>query len=126
MGLVYYFLELLWDNNSHWTMIVLGGLCGTLIGLLNEYKFTWDMPLFKQVLIGEIIVLPLEFLAGVILNILLKLDVWDYSNLPFNIMGQSSLLFAFIFIPVILLAIVIDDLIRWKFFKEEKPRYKWI
>jgi len=123
MGGIYYVLEIAFRGYSHWTMFLLGGVCGVLIGLINE-KFTWDTPLWKQILIGELIVLPLEFLTGCIVNLWLGWNVWDYSNLPFNILGQSSLLFVFIFMPVILLAILVDDYYRWLVMHEEKPRYK--
>lgn len=124
MGAIYYVLEILFDGTSHWSMFLLGGVCGVCIGLLNEQKLKWDMPLWKQVLYGECIVLPLEFITGCIVNLWLKLNVWDYSHLPFNIMGQSSLLFAVIFIPVILMGIFVDDYIRYCWFGEEKPKYK--
>ena len=124
IGGIYYFLEIAFDGDSHWSMALLGAICGYLIGRLNEKKLTWEMPLWKQVLLGECIVLPLEFVTGVVVNIWLGLNIWDYSNLPFNILGQSSLLFAFIFIPVILLGIFIDDYYRWIIMGEDKPRYK--
>jgi len=125
MGSIYYILELLWRGRSHWTMFLLAGLCGSLVGLINEHLLTHDMPLVKQILIGEAIVLPLEFITGVIVNIILGWNVWDYSNLPLNIMGQFSVLFAFVFAPVILVGIFIDDIIRWRWFNEDKPRYTW-
>jgi len=124
MGSVYYALEIAFDGSSHFSMFALGGICGILIGLLNEHKLTWSMPLYKQVLLGECIVLPLELITGLIVNTWLNLNVWDYSNLPFNILGQTSLLFAFIFIPVILLAIFVDDYYRYFLMGEEKPSYK--
>ena len=124
MGFIYYGLELLYDGQSHWSMICLGFLCGFLCGQINEHKLTWDMPLWKQILYGEAIVLPLEFISGCILNIWLKLDVWDYSELWGNILGQSSPLFSIIFIPVILFAIVFDDWYRYLLMNEEKPYYK--
>lgn len=83
------------------------------------------MPLYKQVLYGLMIVLPLEFIVGLIVNVWFKWDVWDYSSFPFNILGQSSLLFTIIFIPVIILAIGVDDLIRYKMFGEKVPTYRF-
>jgi uncharacterized membrane protein len=124
LGAIYYFIEVLYRGYSHWSMFVLGGICGLAIGFLNEHKLKYEMPLWKQVLYGELIVLPLEFLTGCIVNLWLGWNIWDYSNLPFNILGQTSLLFAFLFIPVILLGIFIDDYYRWIIMDGEKPRYK--
>lgn len=123
LGLTYFSIETLWRGYSHWTMFLLGGLCGLLVGYVNEL-FEWSTPLWKQILIGEAIVLPLEFLTGVIVNIWLGWNVWDYSDLPLNILGQSSLLFALLFAPIIFFAILIDDYYRWLVMDEEKPRYK--
>lgn len=124
LGLIYYLLEIAFDGDSHWSMYLLGGICGYLIGQLNERVLTWDTPLWKQILIGECIVLPLEFLTGVIVNLWLGLNIWDYSQLPLNLLGQTSLVFGLVFIPVILLAILIDDYYRYFFMGEEKPQYK--
>lgn len=124
MGAMYYGIEIIWDGSSHWSMFVLGGVCGVLIGLINEYKFTWEMPLWKQVFIGEAIVLPLEFLVGCVVNLWLGLNVWDYSDFPFNILGQTSLLFSILFIPIILSAIFLDDYIRYWLFDGGKPKYR--
>lgn len=127
-GLVYVLCELGFDQSSHPSMYALGGLCGILIGLLNEYGLKWETPLWKQVLYGECIVLPLEFITGIILHKIINIQppVWDYSGLWLAeyFFNQSSPLFALIFVPVILLAIFVDDYYRWIFMKEDKPRYK--
>jgi uncharacterized membrane protein len=123
MGAIYYGIEILWDGSSHWSMFVLGGVCGVLIGLINEFRRTWDMAIWKQVLIGEGIVLPLEFIVGCIVNLWFKLHVWDYSHLPFNILGQTSLLYAIFFLPLIVLAIFLDDYLRYWLFDGAKPIY---
>ena len=122
-GLTYYLLELLWDGQSHWAMFLVGGLCGYIIGAINEF-FPWEMPLWEQALIGASAVTVIEFIAGCILNLCLKLDVWDYSNLPFNIMGQVCLYFFFIWIFLVVLWIVVDDYLRYWLWKEERPRYR--
>ena len=67
-GLLYIILELVWRGHSHWTMFVLGGLCFVLIGLINEL-IPWCMPLWKQALIGAVIITGLELLTGCIVNL---------------------------------------------------------
>ena len=52
------------------------------------------------------------------------MDIWDYSDLQFNIMGQICLLFCIVWIFVSAFAIVLDDYIRYIFFNEDRPRYK--
>lgn len=47
-------------------------------------------------LAAAIIITLLEFVFGIIFNIFLGMNVWDYSNVPLNIMGQICLPFSLI------------------------------
>lgn len=122
-GMAYVEIELLWRGYSHWTMFILGGLCFICCGLLNEI-IPWEMVLSKQMLIGAIIVTLLEFLTGMIVNVKLGWNVWDYSNLPLNICGQICPIFFIAWYYVSGLAIILDDYLRYWLFHEEKPHYK--
>ena len=121
-GSVYVMIELLWRGRSYPSMFVLGGICFYLIGMINE-KYPWDMPLISQMFISSIIITTLEFIFGIILNIVLKLGIWDYSQMPYNLCGQICLLFSILWFLLSAVAIVVDDLIRWRWFGEKKPRY---
>ena len=109
-GISYYLLEILWRGYSHWTMIIVGGLCGLLIGLINE--ITPKMNTVLQMLLGSVIVTIIEFITGYIINIKLNLNIWDYSNLKFNILGQVSLLFSMLWFFLSYIVIKLDDYIR--------------
>ena len=109
-GISYYLLEILWRGYSHWTMIIVGGLCGLLIGLINE--ITPKMNTVLQMLLGSVIVTIIEFVTGYIINIKLDLNIWDYSNLKFNILGQVSLLFSILWFFLSYIVIKLDDYIR--------------
>lgn len=125
-GIVYYCIEILFRGYSHVSMYILGGFCLVLIGLLNEI-YSFNLYIELQVLIGDIVVVALEFITGLVVNVWLKLDVWDYTDMPFNIMGQICLPFALVWIPVIFVAILLDDFIRHEIFYEEQPTYRsWI
>ena len=121
-GTFYITLETIWRGYSHWTMGVLAGIVFILIGLLNEL-YTWEIDLLVQVIVGTIVATLSEFIAGCILNLWLKWNIWDYSDMWGNVLGQICPLFIMIWIPITLLAIILDDVIRWKFFDEEKPKY---
>lgn len=122
-GLCYYLIEILWRGYSHISMMVVGGLCFVLIGLINEGILRRNMPLLLQMSIAAGIVTVVEFIAGMILNVWLGLGIWDYSNLPFNLCGQITLYFVFLWFLLSMVAIVLDDCIRLWFFGEPKPRY---
>lgn len=122
-GLVYMSLELLWRSYTHWTMGVLGGICFICLGLINEL-LSWETPLVLQMFIGSIIITVLEFITGCIVNLWLGWNVWDYSNLPLNLLGQICLPFSILWYFISAIGIVIDDYIRYIYFDEEYPRYK--
>lgn len=124
-GLLYISIELLWRGHTHWTMFVLGGICFYYIGLVNE-DFTWDMSLIKQMLIGAVVITMLELLFGILVNGVYNLNVWDYSNMPFNFLGQICLPYSILWFFISLPAIVLDDWLRYWLFKEEKPHYRLI
>lgn len=123
-GSLYYGIEIFWRGYSHWSMFLLGAFCFLYAGVQNEVT-SWDYPLWKQILKVEGVVISGELITGCIVNLWLHLNVWDYSSVPFNILGQICLPYAILFLPLCLIAIVLDDYLRYWFFHEEKPRYKW-
>ena len=122
---IYVVIEKLYRGYSHWTMFLLGGICFIALGLIDEV-IPWDMPLLLQMFIGGMIITVLEFITGCVVNLWLGWNVWDYSELPFNLWGQISLFSSIVWVGLSLVGIVLDDFIRWKFFDEEKPHYRWI
>lgn len=125
---LYYEVELNWRYFTghlpvHWSMAVLGGVLFIILGGINNW-FPWEMSLPKQALAGMITVTAAEFIAGIVLNIWLGLGIWDYSHLPGNVMGQICPQFMAAWFSLSCIAIVLDDVFRWRFFGEQKPHYK--
>lgn len=121
-GVIYYFLEILFRGRSHIAMIAVGGICFVLCGLLNE-AMSWRTPLALQMLICTALITVVEFISGIILNIWLNLGIWDYSDLPLNILGQICIPFCILWYFLSAAAIIFDDYLRYWLFNEEKPRY---
>lgn len=121
-GCVYFLIEMAWRGHSHWTMAVLGGVCFVLIGDINEF-IPWNMPLILQGAIGSGIVTVLELASGIILNLWLGLGIWDYSNMPFNLLGQICLPFTLLWVALSIVAVVLDDWLRYWLFGEDRPTY---
>ena len=122
---IYVIIEKLYRGYSHWTMFLLGGICFIALGLINE-MIPWNMPLLLQMFIGGMIITVLEFITGCVVNLWLGWNVWDYSELPCNLLGQISLFSSIGWVGLSLVGIVLDDFIRWKFFSEDKPHYRWL
>lgn len=130
-GRLYTWIELLWRGHTHWTMFVLGGMCFVIMGLLNEHIFSWELGLLQQSLISAVIITIFEFVTGCIVNLWLGWNVWDYSDVPFNLLGQICLPFFFMWILLSVVGIVADDWIRYGIYKtipnvaeRKKPTYK--
>lgn len=123
-GLLYVLCELVFRGRSHWTMFIVGGLCFWLIGLINEV-IPWDMPVWQQCIIGAVIITTVEFIAGCIINIWLGWQVWDYTGIPFNLLGQICLPFTLLWVVMAAPGIVLDDYLRYRLFGEDKPHYTW-
>lgn len=121
-GATYVALEVIWRGYSHWTMLLLAGILFIIIGLLNEI-WSWNLKFRYQVLISTAIATILELFTGLIVNVCLGWNVWDYSNVPFNFLGQICLPYTFLWVALSAVAIILDDTLRWKFFGEEKPHY---
>ena len=122
-GAIYYLIEILVRGFSHWTMFFVGGICFIIIGLINEIKR--NMTLIKQMALSSLIITSIEFVSGCILNLYLGLNIWDYSDQPFNLLGQISLKHTFYWFLLSLVGIVLDDCIRYFFYGEEKKKYNF-
>lgn len=121
-GMIYFAIELAYKGDSHCSMFITGGFCFLLIGGINSY-FDRNMPLIRQMFFSAVIITLLEFISGVIVNIGLHLNVWDYSRIPFNFMGQICPRFFCIWFFLSLVGIFLDDFFRERMFGEERVSY---
>lgn len=95
-GLLYTGLELCWRGWTHGSMFLLGGLCFVLLAGIGKSKRSFLM----QMLLGMGTITTLEFLSGILLNRVLGLAVWDYSDRPFQLLGQICLGYSLLWLPV--------------------------
>ncbi len=104
-AVLYSLLEILFRGFTHWTMSLTGG-----VALLILYIFFAKYPhenIVLKSLFGATVITLLELFVGLIVNVYLKWNVWDYSGNSYNFMGQICLLFStiwfFISIPTVFL-----------------------
>lgn len=87
LGSFFYGLtEYLYRGYTHWTMVITGGLV-----LLTFYFMTpvlLNMSVLRAAIAGALIITAYEFIVGIIVNKILDWNVWDYSDLNGNILGQ--------------------------------------
>lgn len=108
-GVSYCLIEIIWRQHTHWTMLLLGGLCFLLL-----YKlFNWlkNISLLEKCVMGAMVITSLELLTGCIFNLGFNLSVWNYSRMPFNLWGQICLLYStlwgFLCVPINFLSLKI-------------------
>ena len=85
-GMFYCGVELLWRGWTHGSMFLLGAVCFYLVGSLDRH---WHLPVLWQMVLGALIVTFCEFWTGVLVNEVMHLSVWDYSDAPLNFRGQA-------------------------------------
>ncbi len=104
-GIGYGILEILWRGYTHWSMIIAGGLCFIAFGLIAE-RFK-DRHIIYKSLLCALAVTTIELAFGIVFNLIFNMAVWDYTDVPFNFLGQicptSSLIWGvlgFVFLPL--------------------------
>ncbi|MBQ8588645.1 MAG: hypothetical protein IJ454_04550 [Clostridia bacterium] len=106
-------IEVLWRGYTHWTMSLCGGFCFLMIYFLNDILISESI--FFRCFAGSAVITAVELIVGVTVNMILKWNVWDYSSVPFNFMGQIclpySILWFFLCIPVLWICTGINKLI---------------
>ena len=83
-GYLYVCMELAYRGTSDVTMMFCASICVVPMFALNEW-FTYEMNFFKQIFICTIFCTIVEFIFGLIFN--MDYHIWDYRNMPLNIMG---------------------------------------
>ena len=127
-GGVYFFAEVIWKTAQgrpetiSWTMFALAIILAIPMERFGA-ELPWEMPLIAQAGISALAVIATEFVAGLILNVALGLGIWDYSNVPGNIMGQVCPQFALLWFVVSIIGIVLMDWMRYAVEGGEKPHY---
>lgn len=90
----YGLIEILWRGYTHWSMLGAGGICFLFFGTISEKMK--KASLFVKSIVGSGVVTAIELVFGIIFNVILKKNVWDYSKMPLNLGGQVCFLYSFL------------------------------
>lgn len=107
-ALAYSMIEIIWRGYTHWTMTITGGICMALLLLISGLP----IPLPLKWLMGALSITAVEFAVGCVVNRWLNWQVWDYSTLPFNLLGQISLPFTGVWFLLSIPGIALCSLVR--------------
>ena len=103
-------IEMIWRGFTHWSMMIAGGLCFIIFSLVAE-RFKKKHILIKAA-ICALGVTAVELIFGVIFNLVLKMNVWDYSSMPLNILGQVCPLFTLLWGGIAIAFLPLADIIN--------------
>ncbi len=109
-GVIYSLIEIIFRGYTHWTMTIAGGVCLTLIYVMDAA--TKSSPLALKCVLGSLIITSVELAAGLIVNTALGWNIWDYSHLPLNLLGQICLPFSVIWMLITVPALYICRFFR--------------
>ena len=124
-GFIYCMIEILFRGWSHWSMFVLAGFLGVFCVDSINNTLSFDCDYIVQILISTILCTIGEGISGIILNIWLQLNVWDYSKMTFGtfFFGQCNVLFCFAWMLIISIIIFYCDAYNYYILKIEPCPY---
>lgn len=85
-GMAYGLLETLFRGFTHWSMVITGGAC--VVSLYIMMDWLNRQPLVLAALAGAVMITSYEFAVGCIVNLKMGWNVWDYSAMEGNLLGQ--------------------------------------
>lgn len=128
-GAVYFFLEVAWKTLRgepeaiSWTMFLLAIILAIPLERFGA-ELPWEMPLVLQALICGTAITGAELAAGLVLNVWLRMGVWDYSHMPGNLWGQVCPQFWALWCMLSVGAIVALDWVRYAMEGGDRPHYR--
>ena len=124
-GLAYGLAEIIWRDETHISMFFVGGLCYLIISAIDSLPIFGGCLLFEAPLFA-LAITAVEFTSGVVINLWLGLGVWDYSELPLNLLGQICLPFSAIWLWLSVPAAMSARLLKNYLFGEPLPPLRFI
>lgn len=119
-GIGYYFLEILFRGESHYSMMLCGGFAFYLVSLLNrslENRF-W---IITRMMLSALLITFLEFCFGYYYNLFLHQQVWDYSTHLFHYQGQVCLTFSILWFFLSYPLFCLERFFRFHLFSSSDP-----
>ncbi len=85
-GILYSLLEIVLRGYTHWSMTLTGGAC--LLIMYRRYTSRPDDSLLFKCFYGMCVITAFEFAVGCLVNLVMGWEVWDYSHMYLNLLGQ--------------------------------------
>lgn len=106
-------IEIVWRGHTHWSMMIAGGICFILFSIISELLN--ESGIIKKAMLCALCITSIEFIFGIIFNLWLKMDIWDYSDMPLNILGQICPIFSLLWVVIALAFLPLADVLNKDF-----------
>lgn len=103
-------------------MFICGGLCFLFVGFAGKRILENSVNVFVAIIqimiMGSLIITSLEYITGIIVNVYLKINVWDYSDMRYNVQGQICMAYSMLWALLSLPCVFLNGVIRKYIFEE--------
>lgn len=99
-------------------MIIVYGAGGTVLSIINEIPKYYSLKMIYQTIIGGFALILTEFIFGVLFNIVLRLDLWNYTR--YAVLNQICLFNSILWFLATPLFIFICDYVGWCLYRENE------
>lgn len=96
-GFGYCTIEILYRSRTHYSMFFAGAIVLSTFYYISKNS---TLSFWQKCILGAVIITAVELALGIWFNLILKEGVWDYSNMPLNLMGQICLPFSIIWFVI--------------------------
>lgn len=122
-GFLYCIIEILARGYSHISMLLAGGTCFLLAGVIENLLGN-SASLISQMFLCSIMITVVELLFGLIVNRQMHLNVWDYSGQQYNFQGQICLLYSNLWFLLSCPLILLHDFMEFLLLGIPFPSYR--
>ncbi len=87
----YSLIEIVMRGYTHWTMSLTGGAVLSVLYAINSRS---SVTLVRSCVAGTLVITATELTVGIFDKVIMPWHVWDYSDMPFNFLGQICIPFS--------------------------------
>ena len=106
----YALIEIIWRGFTHPSMMLAGGLCFLAFSYISK-KMT-STPLLIKAALSASIITAIELVFGLVFNIGFGMNVWNYSKMPLNFLGQICPTFSLLWFGIAMLFLPVSERIN--------------
>ena len=106
-------VEIIWRGYTHWSMMIAGGCCFIMFSLVSS--LLGGRSILLKASVCALGITAIELVFGLIFNVWLGMNVWDYSDMPFNLLGQICPSFTLLWVGIAIAFLPLSEVLNMDF-----------